>query len=135
LFHDGRYWLFTAIRDDQKRADSERLYLFHTTNPVDGEWKSHPVNPVVSDPDHARPAGCIYPDRKVLYRPTQYFRGGFAYGMKISKIETLDRFSYSETVVHDIRPDLGVSYLGIHTINHSHGLTIMDARLKRNRLF
>ncbi len=69
LRHEGRWWLFVALAVEGGHAVDE-LALF-SSGSLDGEWKPHPLNPVVSDVRSARPAGRIFSRNGQLIRPAQ----------------------------------------------------------------
>jgi hypothetical protein len=49
-------------------------------------------------------------------------------------VERLTREEYVETQVERILPAPGQSLLGIHTVNHAAGLTVVDAFTRRRRI-
>ena len=56
-FHEGRWWLFTNIRDNEGASSDDELFLFFADSPLAENWTPHPLNPIVSDASCARPAG------------------------------------------------------------------------------
>ena len=67
LFHKNKWWLFTNIADPEGTSPHNELYLFSSDNLLSHNWKSHPMNPVISDVKRARPAGKIIEHKGILY--------------------------------------------------------------------
>ena len=134
-FHPAanRWWMFANVAAGQSRAFDDELHLFHAERFL-GEWQPHVRNPVKSDVRSARPAGRLYSRDGILYRPAQICVPRYGSGLAIHRVERLTREEYVETQVERILPALGQSLLGIHTVNHAAGLTVVDAFTRRRRI-
>jgi hypothetical protein len=133
--HEGRWWLFANIRENEGAASEDELFLFYALDLLTEDWTPHPMNPIVSDVRSARPAGRIFEHEGKLYRPSQNNSRFYANGMKINHIVKLSTTEYEETCVSEIDPGWDKSVLGTHTLNHACGLTVIDGIQKRNRYF
>jgi len=106
--------------------------LYYAETPL-GPWEPHARNPVVSDVKSARPAGRLFWSNDVLYRPGQDSSLRYGYATTISKVETLSTSTYAETEVLKIRPDWDTDIIGIHTVNLTDEMTVIDCLMKRKR--
>lgn len=131
--HEGKWWMFTCLRDPASGLLNRDLHLFSTDDPVHGEWRPHPTNPVVSDLRHARPAGRIFSSGGTLYRPAQDCSTAYGAAIEIRRITRLDEHGYAEEPVERITADGLVGADGVHTWNHAAGLAVADARRKVGR--
>ena len=80
LFHKNKWWLFTNIAEPEGTSLQNELYLFSSDNLLSQNWKSHPMNPVISDVKRARPAGKIFKRNGQLIRPSQCAIPGMGMG-------------------------------------------------------
>jgi hypothetical protein len=125
LEHEGRWWMFlTMARDGQ--SHHEHLHLFHADNPL-GPYRPHVGNPVKSDLRGARPAGALFRQGGVLYRPTQDCARMYGEAVVLQRVEVLNETSYRETEVGEIAPGWRTNVLGVHTLNSGDGLRVVDA--------
>ena len=42
--HEGRWWMITSLQSPMPQGDNRYLAIFHTDDPIDGEWQAHPAN-------------------------------------------------------------------------------------------
>ena len=63
---DGIFWLFANVVEGQE--DRGQLWLFSSRS-LDGVWRPHPRNPIVTDPGTARPAGRLFRRKGLLIPP------------------------------------------------------------------
>ena len=133
-FHNGKWWLFTAMDASGTSSFNDELYLFYADTPFTTQWTSHPGNPVISDVKKSRPAGRIFSYRGKTYRPSQDCAGLYGKAIKFNEIKELTEYSYVEAQVAAIEPGWDSNILGAHTFAHENGLTVMDCILRRNRL-
>jgi len=82
----------------------------------------------------ARPAGRLFWSKGVLYRPSQDSSLRYGYATTISKVENLSPSAYKETEVLKILPDWDNDIIGIHTLNLTDEMTLIDCLTKRKRL-
>ncbi len=126
LFYKNKWWLFTNIAEPKGTAIDNELYLFYSDNLVTQNWKSHPMNPVISDVKGARPAGKILERNGKHYRPSQCSKPSYGYGIKINEIVVLTENEYQEREVAFIEPKWDKKLKGIHTICYENRLTMID---------
>src|SRR3972149_1923025 len=130
--HNDKWWLFTCISRYNQIKTWDDLFLFYTDDLIEGSWKSHPYNPIVSDIRKARSAGKIFLRDGNIIRPSQDSSGGYGTGIVLNKIN-FDEENYNETVLEILRPNWNPKITGLHTIQYASGLTVIDAKLKRMR--
>ncbi len=127
---EDEWWMFVSVEAEGAKFVYE-LHLYRADNPL-GPWEPHPSNPVKPDGHFSRCAGRIISRNGCYYRPTQE---GPGYGMRIQKIERLDREGYGETEVCKIAPSWAKNLIGTHTLNSADGLTVIDGLARRRRYF
>jgi len=126
LFYAGKWWLFTGIREIAGAYSDVELFLFFSDSLFTTEWKSHPLNPVVSDVTNARPAGRIYLNNGKLYRPSQNCTKIYGSNFNINEIVSLSETEYSERTIISVQPDKDLNVQGTHTFAHVGHLTVVD---------
>ncbi len=127
LSHNNKVWLFTAGITGPELRTSE-LSLFFADS-LHGPWIPHPRNPIVCDVHSARPAGALFFENGVLFRPGQDSSQQYGYSIQLSRIETLSETDYGEIPVSTIRPDWAPGMLATHTLNRDSRFEVRDARL------
>ena len=121
---DGKWWLFGAVSTRRSEANDE-LHVF-TSRALDGAWRPHPANPVVSDCRRARPAGRLFFRDGALIRPGQDCGGRYGRAITLNRVEKLDPCSYAETTLGRIDGAWLPGNLGSHTLNEAGGLEFLD---------
>jgi hypothetical protein len=134
LFKDNKCWLFANIREVDGASYSEELFLFSADTLLTTNWKSHPCNPIVSDVKSSRPAGRLFHHKGKLYRPSQDCSLRYGYSTIINEITELSGCSFKEKKVTEISPDWAPDVVATHTLSFDHGLTVIDATIKRRKL-
>ncbi|HKN83956.1 MAG TPA: hypothetical protein VJW17_10980 [Pyrinomonadaceae bacterium] len=129
---DGTWWMFVNIQEEGVLVNWDELHLYYADNPR-GPWKPHARNPVISDVRRARPAGRLFWSNDVLHRPGQDSSLRYGYATTISRIDNLTPTEYRETEVAKILPDWDKDVLGVHTLNKSDEITVIDCFMKRRR--
>jgi hypothetical protein len=129
--YKNKWWLFTNIADPAGSSLNDELYIFYADSPESCAWKSHPLNPVISDIKKARPAGKLFEQYGKLYRPSQCCTPRYGYGIKINEIISLNEKEYEEKEIAFIEPKWDNSLLGVHTFSHEKRLTMVDGYYKR----
>jgi hypothetical protein len=129
---NGRWWMFVNIQEEGVSVNWDELHLYYADSPL-GPWKPHARNPVISDVRSARPAGRLFWSNNVLYRPSQDSSLRYGYAITINRVDSLSPTEYSETEVSKIRPDWDEDILGVHTLNATSELTVIDCLSKRRR--
>ena len=127
LKHNNKYWLFCTT-SKHKMADHQ-LNLFYADE-LTGEWTPHPLNPIVTSINSARPAGSFIKIDGKIIRPSQ--NSGNTYGGKIvlNEITELTETTYSEKKVEVIAPEdfKNKNIVGVHTISSMGNSTLIDAK-------
>lgn len=129
--YQGRWWMCTGGLGGSAFRHSE-LSLFWATSPL-GPWHPHPRNPVVCDVRRGRPAGAVFFAGGELIRPGQDCSRGYGYGITLSRIDVLSTVEYRETPVKTIEPDFAHHLCGVHTLNRSTTLEVLDFKLRIRR--
>lgn len=131
--HGGKWYLFVGVAENPGSSPSTELFLYFADDPVAGNWKPHPLNPVISDVKSARPAGRIFEHNGGIFRPAQNCSHRYGYGITLNRIEVMSETGYREHKVNAIEPGWCRDITGTHTISHTHRLTVLDASLRRAR--
>jgi hypothetical protein len=129
---NGTWWMFINIEEEGVAVNWDELHLYYSESPL-GPWKPHARNPVVSDVRSARPAGRLFWSNNALYRPSQDSSLRYGYATTISKVTNLSPSAYEETEVIKIRPDWDNDIIGIHTVNFTDEMTVIDCLIRRRR--
>ena len=124
LERDGRLWLFANMSEPGASADDE-LFLFHADT-LDGPWRAHPANPIVSDVRRARPAGPLFSRGSELIRPAQDCSWTYGGAIVLNRVDLLSEAEYRETPVSRIEPSWQPGAFGTHTIGVSEHLEVID---------
>jgi hypothetical protein len=130
----GKWWLFANMVENKSATSTwDELFVFHTDDPIEGVWKSHARNPIVSDVRRARPAGRLFVHNGIIYRPGQDCSRCYGYGIRLHEILTLTEEEYREKEVCAIEPLWAPDLLGVHTLNFEQELSVADALTLRRR--
>ena len=121
---DGKLWLFGAVSEAREWVNDE-LHVY-MADALDGAWRPHPANPVVSDCRHARPAGRLFSRGGELIRPGQDCSGNYGRGITLNRVEKLTPDCYAETTVGRIDGAWLPGSSGSHTLNYAGGLEFLD---------
>jgi hypothetical protein len=130
-FKDGKWWLFTAMAEQEPAAPQVELFLFYSDELLTDQWRPHPMNPIVSDVKKARAAGGIFTKNGGLFRPSQNCSKSYGYGFDINEIITLSETEYYERTVRSVRPDWARGIIGTHTYAYVQNLTVIDMVTRR----
>lgn len=126
IFHNEKFWLLTGKKFiNLPYVDQTELYY---SNSLDDEWKYHPSNPVISNFDWAQNAGKIFQLNDKLIRPSQTFSKGYGHSIILHEIQNLSTEQFSLKEFKKLEPNWDNDYIGIHTLNHSKGLTVIDVK-------
>ena len=129
----GRWWLFTNVSAAGTQG-SDELNIYHAET-LFGPWRPHRLNPVKCDVRGARPAGRLYEVDGRLYRPGQIGAPIYGAGVAINEVLTLTPQEYREIEVQRVVPSHPKEILGIHTLNRSGTLTVVDGFTRRPRIW
>jgi hypothetical protein len=135
FFHLGKWWLFTGITENAGAEPEVELFLFYSDNLFSTEWKSHPLNPVISDVTCARPAGKLFLMGGKIYRPSQDCSKTYGYGFNINEVVCLSETDYLEKKVLSVKPNWDSRLIATHTFSRVEGLNFTDALIRRSKLF
>lgn len=134
FWYENKWWLFTLVEKIAFASDnSSELFLFYSDDFLSDNWKSHPLNPVVSDVRKARPAGNIYINNGIIYRPSQDCSGRYGEALNINEISVITETDYRETELIKTYPNWDKSLKGIHTLNFNSNFSVVDAYYYRKR--
>ena len=126
-----RWWLFANVGAEADMADDE-LHLYYADHLL-GEWTPHRANPVKSDARCSRPAGRLFERDGVLYRPAQVCVPLYGSGISINRVGHLSPQAYVEQEEERILPAASDGLLGIHTLNGSGELGVVDCFVRSRR--
>jgi hypothetical protein len=135
FFYFGKWWLFTGLAENEGAFPEVELFLFYSDDLFTTEWRSHPLNPVISDVTCARPAGKLFWKGGKLYRPSQDCSKNYGYGFNINEILCLTETEYLEKKVAAVKPNWDNSLICTHTYSSEEGINIIDVLTRRSKLF
>ena len=128
----GRWWMF-ANAGARGAEIHDELHVFSSEHLL-GDWVPIAGNPVKSDVRSARPAGKLFTLAGRLYRPAQICAPLYGTGISLQRVTRLGLDGFEEEEERRIVPAAGSGILGLHTINRSGDLSVMDAFARRSRL-
>lgn len=128
---DGHHWLFANVQ--QGHEDRGELWLFEAAS-LDGEWRPHPRNPVVTDPGSARPAGRLFRRDGALIRPSQDCARDYGQAVVLNRVDVLSPSEYRETAVERIEPDWLAGLERTHTYTFDSRYEYLDGYRAVRRL-
>ena len=134
FFYNKKWWIFACKAENDGTSQSNELMLFYSDNPLSENWIPHPLNPIVSDIRNARPAGKIFEMNNKIIRPAQNCFQVYGNGFSFNEIMKLNENEYEEKQLEFFKPDWKNNLIGLHTFNYEKGCTVIDVRIKRNRL-
>lgn len=132
-FHDGRWWLFVNLIEQDGASSSDELFLFHADTFPTTQWHPHPMNPVVSDVRRARPAGRLFMHGGRLYRPSQDCSERYGGSWNLNVVDELSVTGYAERAISRADPHWAPDVVATHTYNADGGLHVIDAQVRRRR--
>ncbi len=126
IYYSNKWWLFTAMSENEAAAPNVELFLFYTDDLFRGEWKEYPRNPIISDVKSARPAGSLFMKEGKLFRPSQDCSKMYGFGFDLNEIEVLSETEYCERKTLSVRPNWDKKILATHTFAKCGKLTVID---------
>ena len=66
----NKWWLFTAMAENEAAAPNVELFLFYTDDLFSGEWKAPPTGSIVSDAASARSAASLFATHRTFFTPS-----------------------------------------------------------------
>jgi hypothetical protein len=116
-FKNDKWWLFTNIAPGPGSSCNDELHIFYADDPVNGEWISHPSNPVVEGAGFSRNAGKLFEHQGKLYRPSQICAGYYGFGININEVIKFNVNEYEERCIYQITPSKGDVFVKFHTLD------------------
>jgi hypothetical protein len=129
--HDERWYLFANI-SETGGSKWDELFLFIADSPL-GPWSPHPMNPIVSNVQTARPAGALFRQDGKLYRPAQDCAKSYGASIAVQEILTLSPTEYRERSAYKIEPDWLPNIRGCHTISLCDEITLLDCKIPKRQ--
>ena len=133
IHYAGKWWLFTAIAENEAAAPNVELFLFYSNDIFSRKWIAHPKNPIVSDIKSARPAGSMFVKDGKLFRPSQDCSTAYGYGFDLNEVEILTETDYRERKKISLKPDWDKNIQATHTFASCNNLTVIDVLSKSRR--
>lgn len=133
--HCGRWWLVTSLASPDAGGPHRHLTVFHADDPIDGEWRAHPVNEralyIDASRGTGRNAGAIAVRDGRIFRPMQKSTAFYGEGMAMMEIVELSPDIYREEPASPPYPfpDI-VGRFGVHHVSEAAGVTAWDVRLR-----
>jgi hypothetical protein len=128
---DGHVWLFANVMEG--REDRGHLWLFFSSS-LNGEWRPHPRNPIVTNPGSARPAGRLFRRGGILVRPSQDCLRGYGRAVVLNRVDVLSPSEYRETPFDRIEPTWLSGLEGTHTYTFDSRYECLDGYRHVRRL-
>lgn len=126
--HEGKLWLFANMAAGPYSTCDE-LWLF-SADSLEGEWRPHPRNPIVSDVTRARPAGRLFRHGGKLIRPSQDCSVSYGHAIQFNEVVTLNESDYRERPLHRVGPDWMPGNLGTHTYTFNEDFEAVDGNFR-----
>ena len=123
IFYHNRYWLFTSMS-----GKSDQLFIFYADS-LHSNFKAHALNPIHVEPKITRSAGNLFIVDDNLYRPSQNPEKDYGGSIIISQIARITENEFEYSKAFEILPQLPYG-LGLHTINFSGQLIVIDGKRK-----
>jgi hypothetical protein len=131
LHYQGMLWLFANPRWDHRRGNDELALYFSPT--LEGPWRPHPRNPIVTGVHQARPAGRLFSVGEQLYRPAQDCSRRYGYAVAFQRVDVLSENEYREVPIGRLEPSWLPGNLATHTFNFNDDLIVVDAQREIGR--
>lgn len=129
--HDERWYLFTNV-SETGGSKWDELFLFVAESPL-GPWTPHPMNPIVSNVQAARPAGALFWQDGKLYRPAQDCAKSYGASISVQEVLALSPTEYRERTAYKIAPTWLPKIRGCHTISLSDEITLLDCKMPKRQ--
>ena len=127
VYYEDRWWLFATKRGASSNSALHIYYSEHWKGP----YEAHKLNPVKTGADGSRPAGNILKQGNQLLRPAQNCKESYGKSITLFKITKLTKDSYEEVPTLELKANIHKeNKYGIHTINHSGSVIVVDCLKK-----
>jgi len=128
---DGLLWLFAMVIEGPEDRGELRLF---SSRSLDGEWRAHPRNPIVTDPGRARPAGRLFRRGGILIRPGQDCSREYGEAVVLNRVDVLSPDEYRETPVDRIESGWMPGVERTHTFTFDSRYEFLDGYRRVRRL-
>lgn len=125
LQRDGKFWLFGTERRGSGSA-SDTLVVFSAPD-LRGPWVPHKLNPIAIDCAAARPGGAFIERDGRIFLPLQDGRESYGGGLGLAELLRLDDDAVVLTAPIPIRPGAAWARKGIHTLNGTSRVEVVDS--------
>lgn len=126
LSHDGTWFLLAGIDPLDAGDPNSELHVFHSDDPIAGDWQPVPGNPQKADPRGARNGGLLRHDGD-LFRVGQHQAfGSYGASCSINRITRLDPHGYREETVTHLAATWDGVVGGPHQISSLGDWTVFD---------
>jgi len=129
FFHNGKWWIFSGCKPSSYASSYQELHLFYCDDILHDTWAPHPMNPVVSDVRHARPAGRLFFHKGKLYRPAQNCLHIYGGEVQLCEVLALSEDAYREQVAGSLHFPWYSRLSSLHTLNMAGDIVIGDCFL------
>lgn len=129
--HNERWYMFANI-SETGGSKWDELFLFYADSPL-GPWVPHPMNPIVSNVQMARPAGALFRQDGKLYRPAQNCAKSYGESIAVQEILSLSPTAYQERNAYQISPAWLPDIQGCHTISLCNEITLLDCKMPKRQ--
>lgn len=120
---DGKWWL-SCMNHSSPR---ENLYLFYS-NSIEGSYRPHSLNPVLTDIRSARPGGTPFVIDNKIIRPTQNCSQTYGGSIVLKQIDKLSPNEFQEHRIKEIFPQKGKYSKGLHTLSANGNKILVDGK-------
>ncbi len=122
---DGRLWLFGTERRGAGSA-SDTLVVFSATD-LRGPWAPHKLNPIAIDRSAARPGGALIEREGRTFLPVQDGQKSYGGGLGLAELLRLDDEAVVLAAPTPVRAGPAWARKGIHTLNRTAGMEVVDS--------
>lgn len=123
----GEYWWLFCTKRGKKA--NQNLYVYYSNSPL-GPYNLICNSPLKSDLSSSRPAGCMVEVNGKYYRTAQVCSHSYGEGIAVCIIDDISTTSFSEHQQKTIAPDMFFYPHGLHTLNYTDGLCVVDGLAK-----
>jgi hypothetical protein len=130
--HDGtRWWLFYAPAYPQAHRLTHLCAAW--ADRIEGPWTPHPANPILAEPNGARPGGTPVLRDGLLHLPVQDCRGTYGAAVRILRFDVLTPDHVVAVETTTIRSPASASPFqdGCHTLSSAGDVTLIDVKQTR----
>jgi len=125
---NNKWWMFTNVDRTGAGEHYTELNIYHTDDPINGNWLPHPQNPVVTDVTRARMAGNFIklPDGRLI-RCNQVIKTYYGEAIGMQEVVKLSETEYEEKPHNKIEANWRKDIYRNHHTDSRDGLAVIDA--------